>query len=362
MSKMFWKPLWRTKFIRIYQLVCCAAALLIITPCAAAQTVPPPRITKDKTGKPNWIDKPDEAYPRAYYISASGYGSSRQQADANALGNLTSHFGQSVKSRVDALENYREQLKDNIRTANTQIDATQDVVIASSLNQLIGAEINDRWEDRERHLFYSAAIMEKPKTVQLYEDLIDANLAQIQKIVTIPELEKSGIIGVARYEQAARFADENEVFSVMLAVLGGSKRQFTMGSEYRQKALELARQIPISIVVTNDADGGLAAAFADVFAEAGFSSGSARTRYVLNAKITVTESPSNNNEEKYARYVLEVKLTDTKENRVVLPYSTIGREGHLTQKAAVNRAYRAAQEEIRSEFAAKFNEFLEGRL
>jgi hypothetical protein len=324
-----------------------------------APGVPPPDITKDKNGKPNWVDMPDKAYNRQYYISAVGYATSRPAAEAKAFGNLTALFGQSVTSNFSAVEVLKERINDGLVSVQSGQDIESAVGRSSSMNQLIGAEIGDRWEDKSTKPVghYAVAFMEIPKTIKIYAELIDANDALIAKAVAAAA--GNTFDAIARYQLAASLADANAVFSTVVSLVGGGAKKSAAksGDDYRYEANNIAKKIPVNVVVKTDNGGRMKAAFADVFTKAGFRTGSATSRYVLDVsfKISPVELPNAN---KFSRFEIVAELKDATDNTVLMPYSVNGREGHPSQSEADQRALRAAESKIKEEFAEQFNAYL----
>ncbi|MDR3302433.1 MAG: LPP20 family lipoprotein [Spirochaetaceae bacterium] len=343
------------------------APTAVIAPAASAGAsggalgVPPPTITKDKNGKPNWADMSDNAYSRQYYISAVGYATSRPAAEAKAFGNLTALFGQSVSGNFSAVETLKERISDGIVSVQLGQDIKSAVESSSSMDQLIGAEIGDRWEDKSTKPvgYYAVAFMEIPKTIKIYSDLIDSNVALINKAINLPPADKTSFEGIIRYQFAASLADANEVFATVLSVIGGpdKKGSLTQASDYRYEASNIARKVPINVVVKNDENGRLKAAFAAVFSGMGFRTGSNSSRYVLNATLAISPVALNN-QNKFSRFEITANLIDTTNNTTLMPYSVNGREGHTTQSEADQRALRAAESKVKEEYAENLEEFL----
>jgi protein-disulfide isomerase len=328
----------------------------------SAQSVP--GITKDKNGRPNWVDKPGSAFNASYYVFAVGYGNSRRQADADAFANLTGLFGQSVKSHISDVETYKERIVNGkIEVVSTQ-DTMQAVKLSSSMDSLIGAQINDRWEDTSKKIFYAVAVMEKAPSIKIYSDLLDANVKYIDTILAMPDSEKTSFEAIARYRLAGSIADMNVLFAVVISVLGGPDKRGALksGDDYRFEANNLASRIPVHIIVQNDFDGRIKSAFARVFSAAGFRTGNNNSRYVLNVQVSITPADFNNTDYKFARYVTNAHLTDTKTNSVIFPFNINGREGHATQSEANVRAIGALEKAIQEQYTAALNEYLSSAL
>jgi hypothetical protein len=57
-------------------------------------------------GKPAWVDTPDLVYSKQRYVAAVGFGPVREQAERNALANLTAVFGQSIQAEMKSTASY----------------------------------------------------------------------------------------------------------------------------------------------------------------------------------------------------------------------------------------------------------------
>ncbi|MDR0526865.1 MAG: LPP20 family lipoprotein [Spirochaetaceae bacterium] len=325
---------------------------LIFASCASTSSA-------GKSARPAWVDKPESVFEHSRYLAAVGEAFSRSQAEANAFSNLISIFGQRVESKINAVETLRHEMRENVQDFAVSKELSQAVEISANMNNLIGAEIKDRWEDHISKNFYAVAVMEKSQGIRIYNELIDANKKVIEKNLAIAASDKASFEGVIKYRASAKIAESNELFVTVLTILGGPNRAAEMGTaaSYRNEASRLAKQIPVRIIVKDDFQGRVAAAFAEVFSKDGFSSGSKEARYELNAVLELAPTTHNNKDLVFTRYALNAKLVDTKNNVVILPFSANGREGHLSQTEADQRAVRGVQRAINEEFAAKFSEY-----
>jgi hypothetical protein len=130
------------------------------------------------------------------------------------------------------------------------------------------------------------------------------------------------------------------------------------GDDYRIEAVNITKNIPISVRVDNDRSDRIRGAFASVVGGAGFRSGGNNTRYVLNVTLALSEVQLPNQPNKFARYVVDANLTDTAEGTVLLPFTINGREGHNNLPEAENRAVAAAEREIKKEYGEILSKYL----
>jgi hypothetical protein len=325
----------------------------------AAQEVPPPRIVRDAGGKPNWVNRAAAAYDRNYYVAETGYGADRQGADNGAFVNLTGFFGQSVQGSFAAVESYKKEVTKGRVTVQSGLEVEEAVARSAAMDQLIGAQIGDRWYDERTKTYWAVAFMEKPRAIRLYGELLDANLRLIETTLNMPPGERTSFDAVAKYRLAANMADANGVFATVLSLLGGPNRKSGLktGDDYRYEAAEIVKAIPVNVAVEGDSGERIRGAFSAALSGMGFRAGGGASRYAINAKLSLSPVVLNN-PNKFTRYVVDAVLVDTAANLELFPFSCNGREGHATQAEANTRALRAAEAKIRDEFPGAFGEFL----
>jgi hypothetical protein len=326
----------------------------------AGSSTPKPNITRDKTGKPSWVDKPDSVYDERYYIARVGTGRNRSQAEAAAFGNLTGYFGQSVSTNFGAVEAYKRRVANGTVDISSSSDIVEAIQVSSSLESLIGAEINDVWNDERT--YYAVAIMDKAKIIPVYRGLIDANLSLIDRLTDVPAARRNTIETVAAYHTAAGIADANSVFVTVLYLLDGPDMRAGLktGADYIYEADSIAKLIPVNVVVENDSEGRIRSAFSGVLSGAGFRTGNNSSRYVVRAKLSVSPVDLPNQPNKFSRFVLDASFADG--NTVLFPFNINGREGHASQSEADQRAIRRAEARVKEEYGNVLRDYLSGSL
>ena len=201
--------------------------------------------------------------------------------------------------------------------------------------------------------------MEKAKTAQLYNDMIQANQNMISNLITMNQTEKESLEGVARYQLAAAVADINIGYGNVLKVIGAApSTELKKGDDYRLEAQNITKTIPVGIKVKNDKSGRIQGAFAKVFSDLGFRSGGNNARYMLEVDIKVSPVDLPNNANKFVRMELSAELTDTGSQTVLLPYNFNNREGHTSESEAENRVYAAAERKITGEYKDALSNYL----
>ena len=309
-------------------------------------------------GKPAWVDSVDSVYSRAQYVAAVGYAADRTMAEKNALANLIAIFGQSIKADQTIVNTYIEAVKNGVANWTDNIAMENTIKTSTSMDTLVGAEIREVWFD-SKSTYYAAAVMEKTKTVRLYNDMIQANQTMITNLITMNQTEKNSLEGFSRYQFAAAVADINISYGNLLKVIGVAPPEgLKKGDDYRLEAQNITKAIPVGITVKNDKAGRIQGAFAKAFADLGFRSGGTNSRYVLEVDITASPAEFANQKNKFTRIEMTANLRDTRLNTVLFPFNFNSREGHSTQSEADNRAYAAAERTINEEYRDLLNDYL----
>jgi hypothetical protein len=312
--------------------------------------------------RPAWIDSPDSVFARGSYVAAVGYSSDRNTAEKSALANLTALFGQSIQAELAAVTRYSEVVANGALVSVSDNSLTNAIKTSVQLDSLVGAEIRDYWYDGES-THYAVAVMERAKTSALYTDMIRSNETIITDLVNMSDAEKNSLDGYSRYILAATIADANRAFANVLAVVGTSNSGINTagmrkGDDLRIEAAKITGNIPISVTVTGDRADRLKGAFAAVINKQGFRSGGVNSRYALNAVVTLAPVELPNQQNKFARYTVDANLVDTSTGGVLLPYAINGREGHISQPEAENRAIMAAERKINGEYGKLLSDYL----
>jgi hypothetical protein len=302
--------------------------------------------------KPAWVDSVESVYKSLQYVAAVGYAGNREMAEKNAFANLTGFFGQSITADQTIKNTYSEAVKKGVTTGWTDdINIENIIKTSASLDTLAGADIREVWHDTKSNVYYAAAVMEKSKAAAIYTEMVIANQNLINNLITMTSGEKNSMYGFSRYQLAAATADINTTYANVLKLLDALvPAGLVKGDVYRLEAQNIARTIPVGIIVKNDKAGRIHGAFAKALSDVGFRSGGNNSRYLLNVNITVSPVDLPNAANKFARIELGADLTDTVTKTVLIPYNFNSREGHATVSEAENRAYTAAERKIGEEY------------
>ena len=94
-----------------------------------------------KAKMPEWITVPSSVYPSNLYFNGTGNGESREVAELEAVKNLSSVFGQTVKSNNVASKKMEQALSDGQIAFSSSGNLQQNITSQIEAENLIGIEI-----------------------------------------------------------------------------------------------------------------------------------------------------------------------------------------------------------------------------
>jgi hypothetical protein len=310
---------------------------------------------------PGWVLNPRETYPEAKYLAAVGNGPSRSEAETKAMSSLISVFGQSVTSSSTAVQHYSQAVKDGSIKVDKDFAVDETVNASFEYKLILGAEIKEAWYDG-KSTYYALATMDKAKSSLAYNQLVGKNGETIKELTSVPEADKYSLEAFRRYSLAADIADVNGQFVNILSVLSpgaAAAAEAKTGDKLRAEQLKIAQNLTFSVSVAGDRDDRIKTAISQVLAKSGFKMGEAATsRYAVAAKMDLSEVVLKGNDNKFARYVLDVQIKDIKTDAVLVPFSDNGRSGQATFAEAESRALRSAESAIKEKLGKAFAEYL----
>ena len=310
--------------------------------------------------RPKWVDNPEVTFSRSHYVTGVGNGASRDVAEKNALTSLISFFGVSIQSDQTVRESYNEAIKSgNMANWSNEYSMDSKVNTKSSMDELIGADIREVWQDSKSNLYYAVAVMEKSVAGGVYRDLILANQEMINNLLNMSQEEKYSINGYTRYSFAAVIADMNITHGNLLNLIGSvSPVELVRGDTYRLELQDIAKAINIEVNVLNDKSNRIKSAITKVISDQGFRTGASNISYVCDVQINVSPVELPNNQNKFARIELSANLIDKVNDVVLFNWSFNDRQGHQSMPEAENRVYASAERKINEEFKNTFSKYL----
>ncbi len=277
---------------------------------------------------PSWLNSLYKDYPKEEYVAAVGEGSSRNEAEINAISNLSRIFGITINSDDQA----------QIRRENNNVNrsATQDINISSSHN-LINVSIDEVWEDTKKEKFYAVAIIPSEETSKILEDLFEENIGLIDTYLDIADFEEDLLYKFSFLNIAAILAEENEALLNQYNILNQSTSRSNAlktnhnATSIRAQSKSVARKITFG--VTTESEGTAKAVIEESIASFGMRINNTDPMYTFTETINYS-----GNQTPYGVYLLEyisnIEFMDAN-NSVLAVFSYQGKEGGKDYDAAL---------------------------
>lgn len=315
-----------------------------------------------KNKMPEWITLPSGVYPAEKYMNGTGSGTNRETAALEAVRNLSSVFGQTVKSNTAASKKMERALSEGKVSFSSAENLQQNITSQIEAENLIGIEIAEYFYNKPEKKWYAVAILEREKTAAVYQNYIEKNDATVRKAIKESEKNPGTFYGYSEICFAAEIASENDKLVKNLTVI-----DFESGSEISKKIVSLqntqltkkkfAENITIYVQISGDKDNKIKSAFQDIFSKYGFkTSPSKKEKYNLEGKYS--SEISQKGKIIYCVYSLDLDFSDVLQAESLFAINLKGREGSLSESDATNRTYRTLEKDIGTQFSKNFDSYI----
>lgn len=315
-----------------------------------------------KNKMPRWITLPSDVYPAEKYMNGTGSGKNRETAELEAVRNLSSVFGQTVKSNTAASKKMEQALSEGKVSFSSAENLQQNITSQIEAENLIGIEIAEYFYNKPEKKWYAVAILEREKTAAVYQKYIEKNDAAVRKAIKESEKNPGTFYGYSEICFAAEIASENDKLVKNLTVI-----DFESGNEISKKIVSLkntqltkkkfAENITIYVQISGDKDNKIKSAFQDIFSKYGFkTSPSKKEKYNLEGKYS--SEISQKGKIIYCVYSLDLDFSDVLQAESLFAINLKGREGSLSESDATNRTYRALEKDIGTQFSKNFDSYI----
>lgn len=315
-----------------------------------------------KNKMPRWITLPSDVYPAEKYMNGTGSGKNRETAELEAVRNLSSVFGQTVKSNTAASKKMEQALSEGKVSFSSAENLQQNITSQIEAENLIGIEIAEYFYNKPEKKWYAVAILEREKTAAVYQKYIEKNDAAVRKAIKESEKNPGTFYGYSEICFAAEIVSENDKLVKNLTVI-----DFESGNEISKKIVSLkntqltkkkfAENITIYVQISGDKDNKIKSAFQDIFSKYGFkTSPSKKEKYNLEGKYS--SEISQKGKIIYCVYSLDLDFSDVLQAESLFAINLKGREGSLSESDATNRTYRALEKDIGTQFSKNFDSYI----
>ncbi len=310
---------------------------------------------------PQWVSAADEVYNSRDYLNAVGYGESRQVAENGALAQLAKNIRQNVVASSDAAKSI---VGNDQEGYDTNYDYFATVEAASTVKDIPGVNFREVW-DAPDGTVYVLAQLNREEVGRYFRKQIDERTAVIESEILYANKNSGTFEALAALKNASQEAVVNQDHMEMLAGINPDMYRlvspdYVSAAAVAVLAFREQEKVKIFVSVEGDSSDRICDAFKTVVSDSGLklTEKIEDARYKLDAKIEMTEIEGNKKYE-YVRFVLSAQLIDMATQKVLVPYSENGREAHISQTEAVQRAYRTVEELVASNYSSVLASYLD---
>ena len=346
---------------RIFACVCIVSACVLFAACAASPARTDSAASSQNTQKtPLWVTDREAAYPNGEWLCAVESGRNKNEAEAAALASLAQSFRVDIVASAKASQAFVSAAEKSggktMRKSAEFSGFSREVNAVSQVAGLIGVE-RDGWVSGSGEV-WAVARMNRAECSARYASLASENEKLIALLEDNAKLMPGTFDACANLAFAVSVAELTDNYYAVLSVLrpetAGKSASYGGAGTVKALLQAVSRSITVAVSVNGDVDGRIAKAFAQVFSNRGFRTGSGGRAYTLRADFKTEDSEQVNKELTYVRYTLTTALTGSG-GAELLSWSQNDREGHLLREEARQRAIRSVEQRIAGDgFAAEF--------
>jgi len=316
---------------------------------------------KNKNEKPVWLENPEKVYSPQLYLTAIGEGDSRQDAQNNAVANLSRIFESKIKADVTTTQRYRELTKNKKTSVEDEMNISKQVNVKSA-QTLYNIKFADSYTDNLGRT-YILAYLNRTETADIYTEKINANAKKIRYFIDLSDKTDDVLKKYAALNAASSIALVNKTLLEQLNIISPDAKDFLqLGYDFqnlKNHTAEAAKKITFFIKIENDENNKIGSIVESLLNDFGFNlAENGLLRVSGNVLFENTDLKRDDNF-KFVRYNFQIKVEDNNGNTIVSLFEK-GKEGHTTYLEARERAIRAIAKKIKKNFAKKLTAYFDG--
>lgn len=301
----------------------------------------------------DWASSVQQQYSDSEYFTAVGTGLGRASAESNAKMALSQILGESINA-------------EQVTTYSADSLGAEEGTISSVINEkavfdhITGIVIKETFTDSKTNTWYALAVLNKKEAGNYYyAKVTDAN-THVTSLLSKAEAAKGTMDSLTYLKSALEAAEDNEYNLDLLLVINPvqgkmARVMYQSPASIRAKRTELAAAIRVRITVKGDSEASqkrIYAAFAGALGEQGVTvvpeTDPAVTHAIL-AELFFEPAESPDPAYTFVRYYLNAVLSELSSSEEI-PYSVTGREGHMSESQAKNRAVFKIESQIKENY------------
>jgi len=309
---------------------------------------------------PDWVENPDELYPKRLYLTAVSSGSSLDEARQRSIASLSSIFSVNVKLDRRILEAYSEKKKkDEEMDWEHSVNLVNRSVLTSD-NELINVRTGKTYFDEKTATFYVLSIISKAETEMLYLEEIKKNDKSLVKFYQQADLAENKITKLIYLKKCMEIIKIGEALRSIHRILSlmGDTPPLPVPKEDILVELQGLKNITVAKIETSGSEKEkLSSYLREVVNQIGMSAGEQNPDIIIkgNLDIAPLEFPREGN---FIRWELTIDVTNAMTGNTMNTYTASAREGHVSRESVKGRALDKVKEELNNNFYENFTTFL----
>ena len=250
-------------------------------------------------GTPKWITDLESAFPDKSFIRAVGEGRSEASAKKAALAELSSYFGQTIKSENQAVQISRQ----SDASYEEKLDLRCDLNSYSEVD-LLCVHYTTAWYNKRTDSFYVCAYLDRAEFWDILKQKIESLASKLEALYKSAKLEKDLFKKSMILEEARSVYEECKLlFAKALAVypskFGQYEKILECFLEKLQELADLKRKVVVSVLVNGDKDGQIRAKLCELLRKYGITvcgedkASAANSNYTLSAQVLWNDKKHN---------------------------------------------------------------------
>jgi hypothetical protein len=309
---------------------------------------------------PEWVENPDELYPKRLYLAEVASGSTLDEAKQRSIGSLSNIFSVNVKLDRRILEAYSEEKKkDKEMDWEHSVNLVNRSVLTSE-NELINVRTGKTYYDEKTATFYVLSIISKAETEMLYLEEIqknDKSLVAFYNEASSAENKITKLIYLKKCMEIIKIGEALRSIHRVLSLMGDTPPLPVPKEDILVELQELKNTIVAKIETSGSEKEKLSSYLREVVNQIGMSAGEQNPDIIIkgNLDIMSLEFPR---EGDFVRWELIIDVTNAITGNTMNTYTASAREGHVSRESVKGRALDKVKDELNNNFYENFTTFL----
>ncbi|GHT73670.1 hypothetical protein FACS1894124_2400 [Spirochaetia bacterium] len=323
--------------------------VLILGSCVSSPAVAPPP----------WSGNVNTVYPRGEYIAQKGEGGSKNDAETNALANISRFFASEITASEYSA--YSSTSRNGIYDTTRQIDT--DTLVQSQTKLFAVNYAEDAWQNPGSKKWETVAYIDRAEAWIIYEPEAQKQAAAFTALFEAAENERDPLKRFFAYRAAERHTVNPAYITTMeFGQILAPLQMNSVFAEVRasaatipQKLNEAKKAANIFVVVDTDNEGALNAALAKALGSEGFPVAKSRGGAAAICTAAVTEGLQKTDMGTFYFPKISITLRSASGGDVFSFSIEAAKQGAMNPDIAKLRAYTALAAAVEKQFSVELN-------